>query len=85
MYDVIHSYVALSNGVERDEFSSTGPFAVMENGCLTTTLLALTRPDSRPNTNVSQLLETGKVDPDPKEAWGSQLGSKKVEAPEKTR
>jgi hypothetical protein len=68
MCGVIHIYVAVSNGVDREEFSSTGPFAVMGNGCLNTTLLALTRPNSRPNTNVTQLLETGKVDPDPKEA-----------------
>jgi ankyrin repeat protein len=44
--EVIDRYVAVANGVERDEVNSTDLFAATENACLTTTLLALTRPVS---------------------------------------
>jgi ankyrin repeat protein len=44
--EVIDRYVAVANGLERDEVSRTDLFSATENGCLTTTLLALTRPAS---------------------------------------
>ncbi|OQD85849.1 hypothetical protein PENANT_c009G03204 [Penicillium antarcticum] len=43
---VIDRYVTVANGVERNEDSSADLITATKNGCLTTTLLALTRPVS---------------------------------------